>query len=79
MAATFGRTADQPNHLGFDVLLLEEPALDRHEIGQRRAHGKNPDFDLVLRRGGRGERRQHGQRAHGATPARCKPIRGNLL
>ena len=55
-----GRSAHQLGHLGLDVLLLEEAPLQRHEIRQRRAHGKHTDLDLILRRGG--HRRQH-QRA----------------
>ena len=57
------RSADQPHHLRLDVLFLEEAALQRHEIGQRRAHGEYPDLDLVLS-GGR-NRREHHQSGNG--------------
>jgi hypothetical protein len=57
------RSADQPHHLRLDVLLLEEAALRRHEVRQRRAHGKHADLDLVLRRGG--HRRQHQRAGNG--------------
>ena len=57
------RAADQPHHLGLDVLFLEETALDRHEIRQGRAYGKYADLDLVLR--GRRRSEHCGQRERG--------------
>src|SRR4051812_230615 len=48
-----GRPADQPDRLRLDVLLLEEPPLDRHEIRQRGRGRKYADLHLVLRDGSR--------------------------
>jgi hypothetical protein len=56
-----GGPADQPHHLRLDVLVLEEAALERDEIRQRRAHREYTDLDLVLNLflGGGGNRREH--------------------
>jgi hypothetical protein len=47
-----GRAADEPDGLRFDVLFLEEAALDRHEIGQRGRGREHAHLHLVLRGGG---------------------------
>jgi hypothetical protein len=43
-----GRAADEPDGFGFDVLFLEEAALDRHEIGQRGRGREHANLHLVL-------------------------------
>ncbi len=74
-----GRAADQPHHLGLDVLFLEEAALERDEIRQRRADGEDSDPDLVLRRRRQREHRhcRKGRKEHGRSP-RCIAVHGQL-
>jgi hypothetical protein len=54
------RAADEPDGLRFDVLFLEEAALDCHEIGQRGRGREHANLHLVLRGGRQAQRSKDG-------------------
>src|SRR5215467_13736066 len=69
------RAADESDGLRFDVLFLEEAALDRHEIGQRGRGRKHAHLHLVLRGGRLAQGSDEGSDDGDDRPQRLQPDR----